>query len=119
MTSHVLRVEIQSTSEIKEISSDELIQLIAQSGVSYSLLKRADNTLEENVVLRKQGDKLLVEVDGQVIAEIENFYQYSDASFQLADGHVITAETLSDADSDIVWQPATAVEGGSSGFAAT
>ncbi|MGL1932049.1 MAG: hypothetical protein OCC45_09835 [Desulfotalea sp.] len=104
---------------------DDLTTFQAEPGSVYTIQEPKSAKVPENLLLRKDGSDLLVEVDGKEVARIENFFAKEvDTTFS-TDGSYAPTDTMmvssSDAlelngDTDIIWQPASS--GFSTGWAA-
>lgn len=84
----------------------------AERGAHYSIIDPATEKLAKGVVLKKRGDALVAEVDGQAVAQLDHFHEDGQqAVFEVespagADAaHLITSASPADPGSGIVWQP--------------
>jgi uncharacterized repeat protein (TIGR02059 family) len=95
----------------QNIPLNQLATIRAQPGATYSVIDPATQKPVSGMLLKKQGDVLVVEVDGQPVAQIEGFYADGqqvvfDTGMQSASGEplLVTSSTPPAAGSDIVWQ---------------
>ncbi|MGL1932048.1 MAG: hypothetical protein OCC45_09830 [Desulfotalea sp.] len=104
---------------------DDLTTFQAEPGSVYTIQEPKSAKVPENLLLRKDGSDLLVEVDGKEVARIENFFAKeveatfsTDGSYTPTDTMmVLSSDTLElTGDTDIIWQPASS--GFSTGWAA-
>lgn len=83
-------------------------KITCADGVRYTLLLSRDGSIPAGMRLVRRGNTLMIEVDGQVILVLENFYTVDGAFFIVdAAGDTITAQTdklrsLSQID-DLIW----------------
>jgi len=128
MKNIILRIT-SATKVIKDIPLEQLLTLQAEIGASYALIDVATNEISSDLILKKQGDTLVIENDQEVIAQIENFYSEGQAAtFEIgaltAAGTttLITASDTAAEDSHIVWDASdnqdapAALAGESEGF---
>jgi len=128
MKNGILRIT-SATKVIKDIPLEQLLTLQAEIGASYALIDVATNEISSDLILKKQGDTLVIENDQEVIAQIENFYSEGQAAtFEIgaltAAGTttLITASDTAAEDSHIVWDASdnqdapAALAGESEGF---
>ncbi len=110
MSSHLLRILSSSHGE-RMIALDQAHALVAEPGAVYSLLDGVSLQLLEHLKLRQEGDKLIVELEDEVVATIDGFYaEGQQVSFDLGAGSAVQTIASSDAtisSSNMVWEAAT------------
>jgi uncharacterized repeat protein (TIGR02059 family) len=119
-----LQLRITSASQpVKNIPLNQLATIQAQPGATYSIIDSPSQKPVSGFVLKKHGDALVVEVDGQPVAQIEDFYAADqqavfDTGMQGASGEplLVTSSTSAAEGSDIVWQASAGDPAAASGW---
>jgi formylmethanofuran dehydrogenase subunit D len=73
MSRFVLR-QIARNQSAKDILVDRTVTIQAESGATYQILDARSMKPATGVVLKRKGDALVVEADGEVAVEVERFY---------------------------------------------
>ena len=73
MASMILRV-VAANDEIRELSLDRQLVIEAEPGAHYSVIDSETYSMVEDLELKRDGEVLQIEVDGEVVATIDNFY---------------------------------------------
>jgi hypothetical protein len=73
MSRFVLR-QIARNQSTKDILVDRTVTIQAESGATYQILDARSMKPATGVVLKRKGDALVVEADGEVAVEVERFY---------------------------------------------
>ncbi|MEN9774821.1 MAG: hypothetical protein RL322_1891 [Pseudomonadota bacterium] len=86
MSRFILR-QIARNQSAKDTVVDRHARIQAEGGVTYQLLDARSMKPASGVVLKRKGDALVVEADGQVIVEVERFYgSQAGAVFEASEG---------------------------------
>ncbi|CAG36834.1 Ig-like domain-containing protein [Desulfotalea psychrophila] len=113
----LILIEVLAGGEVVEHSLQSA-SFKAQAGATYTLLDQ-DHSIPDNLIIKRSGDNLDIEIDEEPIAQIEDFYGqdlgaiYSvDGSLTPAEGMAITGtETTTAGPTDeIVWQASEGAE---------
>jgi hypothetical protein len=106
-----LRIQVITAQQTNTLSLEELLVIPAQKGATYTLIDAASNKPVTDMLLKRDGDTLVVEVDCEVVAQIEQFYDAGQAAtFNVGElGSAGELVSVGSADtsilgSDIVWQ---------------
>lgn len=67
-------VEVAADKTVVRHPIDQLVKVVAKNGANYTLIDVASEAPPKKMVLRRRGDNLIVEEDGQQVAEVEDFY---------------------------------------------
>ena len=114
MASMLLRIVVPNQA-VKEITLTQMTVVLAQPGAIYSVIDVATKKPASGIVLKKQGDTLVIEIDKAPVAQIERFYSDDGvlasnqvaAAFDVApiggEAHLITRAEPADQSSQIVW----------------
>ena len=125
--SNLILIEMRDGKHVIEHALTQLQTLIAQSGAVYTLVDKDSQTPPQELVLKRKGNILEVEVEQQLVARIEGFYDedmaatYSlDGSLTPADGMVLGSADASvaatGAEGEVVWQAAGTESSGLTAF---
>lgn len=102
-------LKISGTAVVKEnVALGAATKITCLDGLQYRFLLSSDGTIPAGMRLVRRGKNLLIEVDGQIVLVLVNFYSVVGASFVVdAAGDTVTAETdklraLTDSD-DLIW----------------
>jgi hypothetical protein len=105
----VLQVRIGQA--LKQVQVDTSVAVVAQQAAVYQLVWAETSKPVKNVVLRRVGDALRIEVDGQPEVRIEKFFEDGaqvayDLGAAPAAGasSLVTPAAVAAADTGIVWQ---------------
>ncbi|WP_417618494.1 Ig-like domain-containing protein [Oceanisphaera sp.] len=112
---NLILIEIRDGKHVIEHALTQLQTLIAQPGAVYTLVDKDSQTPPQELVLKRKGNNLEAEVEQQLVARIEGFYDedlaatYSlDGSLTPADGMVLGSADASvaatGAEGEVVWQ---------------
>ncbi|WP_432464641.1 beta strand repeat-containing protein [Agarivorans sp. QJM3NY_33] len=120
MAQRLLRV-ISVDQQIKTLPLEQFMRLDVEPGASYRVIDANTNEVDDSIILKKQGNALVIEGDEQTLSQIDNFYSEDiHASFEVAnqavsdetalvnDSQLITSSDQPQESSDIVWQAAEA-----------
>jgi len=116
MSSYVLRV-VLSDQRIVEFRFDPLtdqpLSLTAEAGAVYAVVDAQTHEIIEDVKLKQDGDSLVVEVEEELVARVDDFYAtgqqvYFDTGLQTLSGEaqLIASNDASVESSDVVWEHA-------------
>ena len=110
MSNVVFRIISSSKSE-QTIPVTQSYIISAEKGASYSLIDASTEQPIDGLVLKKQGDTLIIEVNGEVLAQIDEFYRPGQQATFNTGGISSSGDTLfissTDSaadDSGVVWQ---------------
>lgn len=102
---------------VAEPSSQHPFTIKAQSGATYSVINKETNAFPEDLLVKRNGNALEIEVEQEVAIRIENFYGdkvkatfSTDGSLTPAKGMAITSSSIAAADpetTETVWQSST------------
>ena len=73
MAKLILRV-VSSTKQVQDINLAGLMALPVEMGATYTLLDGTTQTPVKDLLLKKGGDTLVVQVEDEAVARIEYFY---------------------------------------------
>ncbi len=102
-----LHLRIRNTDQTtSDMILDQLLVLTAQPNEYYALVDAESGELITDLVLKKKDQSLLIEVDGELVAQIDDFYlPGSQAVFDSgSDAGLISAKTAVQEDGTVVWQ---------------
>ncbi|WP_320044624.1 Ig-like domain-containing protein [uncultured Desulfobacter sp.] len=106
-------IEKQKDNQIVEYPLDLLISLTAEPGAVYTIEDTETGEPPEDLVLKKKGETLEIEVDGETVAQVEAFFVpesdtlfSADGSFTPIDHMSVSGDVteVSGDDSQVVWQ---------------
>jgi hypothetical protein len=111
MSKALLRI-ISRAQQITDIPLDKATTLVAEKGATYQLIDPATQKAVKGMVLKKQGDALVIEVDNEAVAQIDQFYaEGQEATFDVSGANgatgqaqTVTASTPAAEGSNVVWQ---------------
>ena len=103
---NILRIVINN--QIQDVALGELIALPAQQGAVYSVVDAETGLAVNDVVFSEQGDALVIQIDGEQVAEVDGFYdQGMQASVDMsmdATPQLVASHDAVVANSDVVWE---------------
>ena len=88
-----LQIATAQGTRMLSLESLENSNVPADPSTSYTLLDEQGNPVTEELLLTRKGDNLALEVDGESVANIEEFYTV-DGSQYVVDGSATSAESL-------------------------
>ncbi|CAG36833.1 beta strand repeat-containing protein [Desulfotalea psychrophila] len=113
---NLLLIEVLAGGEVVEHPLTISASFGAQAGAIYSVLDQ-DHRIPDNLIIKRSGDNLDIEIDEEPVAQIEDFYgqelgaRYSvDGSLAPAEGMAITDTTTAGPTDEIVWQASEGAE---------
>lgn len=110
MSKTVLQIRVGQA--LKQVQANTSVVVTAEQSAVYQLVWADTNKAVDDVVLRRKGDALLIEADGQPEVRIEKFFQ--DGALVAYDlgttsgagaSPLVTPDAVAAADTGIVWQP--------------
>ena len=101
MASKILRV-LLAEGEVKEFYLDEPLKIQAEAGATYSVVDSETHNVVEGLLLKRDEESLLVEVDGEVVVTVDNFYDggYGDTVSSGGTSGVNSGEAPADSGTD-------------------
>ncbi len=117
INSRIKLIEKLKNGQTAEYPLDILSIIRAQPGADYSVIDEDTGEIPEGTVLRREGDMLVIDINDETMAKIDDYYDDEGAGFIVPNasetGEVVLAggEAANVADGAIVW-PTAAESGG-------
>ncbi|WP_417617607.1 hypothetical protein, partial [Oceanisphaera sp.] len=114
---NLILIETRDGKHVIEHTLTQLQVLTAQPGAVYTLVDKGSQTPPQGLVLKRKGNHLEAEVEQQLVARIEGFYDEDMAAIYSLDGSLTPADGMllgsadaslaaSGAEGEVVWQAA-------------
>ena len=113
LLSRIKLIEKLADGQTVEYPLDIMSIIVAQPGASYSVIDVSTGGIPEGTALRREGDMLVIDVNDETMAKIDNYYDDQGAGFTIPNasetGDLVLAggEAANVADGAIVWSTAT------------
>jgi hypothetical protein len=101
MTALILRIALPDGKQ-QTLALLELQTLTASMGAVYTLVEQNTQQAPEALVLKRKGDDLEIEVEGDLVAHIDGFYSAEMNATFSADGTVTPSEGMAVSSSDLL-----------------
>jgi len=103
---------ISANKSIKDVWLKQFKVLSVEQGATYFIIDSETDKTISDMVLKKQGDALLVEINQEVVVQIDQFFsEGQQAAFDvgvlnlIGEATLITASNAEPEENHIVWQP--------------
>ncbi len=107
-------VEKLINGRVVEYPLDTFKLIVAEDGATYSVIDEITGEIPEGMVLKREGDMLVIDVNDETVARIDDYYDDKGAGFTVPDGSeaggdlILSGGEAADvADGAVVWPTAT------------
>lgn len=105
---------VNANQAVEEVALDQAVVIQVESGATYSVVDAETGEVISDVVVKREGDSLVIEKESEKIVEIEEYFNETAAYFDVGGAGLVTPESPVAEGSNLVWSAEQGAEGLSS-----